>query len=156
MQTSETLFLGPAEIRVRLLRPSARLPLRATPGSVGYDLCAAIDSPVTIQPGETASISAGIAIELPGDASVAGLVFSRSGLGSRGIVIANGVGVIDADYRGECRSVLHNRSGAPYTVQPGDRVAQLLFVPVFTPRLVEADELSDTGRGAGGFGSTGR
>ncbi len=156
MQTSETLFLGPAEIRVRLLRPGARLPLRATPGSVGYDLCAAIDSPITIQSGETVSISVGIAIELPEDASVAGLVFSRSGLGSRGIVLANGVGVIDGDYRGECRAVLYNRSGAPYTVQPGDRVAQLLFVPVFTPRLVEADELSGTGRGAGGFGSTGR
>lgn len=157
MQKTETFSLGPAEIRVRLLRPNARLPERATNGSVGYDLCAAIDEPVTIQPGETVFIGSGIAIELPEDASVAGLVFARSGLGSKhGIVLANGVGVIDGDYRGECRSILYNRSKTPYTIQPGDRVAQLVFVPVLIPRLVEAAELSETGRGAGGYGSTGR
>ena len=114
MQKIETISLGPAEIRVRLLRPNARLPKRATGGSVGYDLCAAIDEPVTLQPGETAYIDSGIAIELPEDASVAGLVFARSGLGSKhGIILANGVGVIDGDYRGECRSILYNRSKTP-------------------------------------------
>lgn len=144
-------------IRVRLLRPDAKIPVRATSGSVGYDVFAAMDEPVSILPGETSVIGFGFAMELPEDASLAGLIFGRSGLGSKhGIAPANGVGVIDGDFRGECMVSLHNHSKTPYTVQPGDRVAQLVLVPVATPQFIEAAALSETQRGSGGWGSTGQ
>lgn len=131
-------------------------PSRATEGSAGLDLRACLDEPVVISPRQLVSIPTGIAIALPGPEHVA-LVFARSGLGIKhGISLSNGVGVIDSDYRGEIRVGLTNLSHIPYTVQPGDRIAQLVLTPVVTPELEIVAELEDTGRGTGGFGSTGR
>lgn len=131
-------------------------PSRATEGSAGLDLRACLDEPVTVAPRQLVSIPTGLAIGLPGPEYVA-LVFARSGLGIRhGISLSNGVGVIDSDYRGEIQVGLTNLSEVPYTIQPGDRVAQLLVMPVALPELEIVQELEDTGRGAGGFGSTGR
>lgn len=142
------------ELKVHLCRPEARLPQRQTAGSAGYDLSACIEQPCTIPPGGVALIPTGVAIELPGS-YLAGLVFGRSGLGVKhGIVPANGVGVIDSDYRGEISVGLRNQSAQPFTVQPGDRVAQLVLIPVYTPVLRQVEALGETQRGAGGFGST--
>ena len=132
------------------------LPSRGTSGSAGLDLRACLDEPVIISPRQLVSIPTGIAVALPGPEYVA-LVFARSGLGIKhGISLSNGVGVIDSDYRGEIRVGLTNLSHTPYTIQPGDRIAQLVVTPVMTPELEVVEELEDTGRGAGGFGSTGR
>ncbi len=144
-------------LRYQKLRPEAVVPLRATPGSAAMDLCAVCDAPgVTLPPMGRAVIPTGIAIELPGPETVA-LVFARSGLSNKhGLALANGVGVIDSDYRGEIHVGLVNLSDTPYTVRPGERIAQLAVVPVLLPQLVEAAALSPTARGTGGFGSTGR
>ena len=129
-------------------------PARATEGAAGMDLRACIDEPVVIEPGKIKSIPSGIAIELP--AGYAGFVFARSGLGIKhGITLPNCVGVIDSDYRGEIRVGLINLSDTPYTIHPGDRVAQLVVMPVASPTLIEG-EIGMTDRGANGFGSTGR
>ena len=120
------------------------------------DLCACTDAAVTLNAGERRLIPTGIAIALPSAEYVA-LVFARSGLGIRkGVCLSNGVGVIDSDYRGEIGVGLVNLGGEPYTVQPGDRIAQLMVVPVVQPTLTLTDDLDETERGAGGFGSTGR
>ena len=120
------------------------------------DLCACVDEAVTLAPGQRRGIPTGIAIALPSPDYVA-LVFARSGLGiKKGVCLSNGVGVIDSDYRGEIAVGLVNLSGEDYTVQPGDRIAQLMVTPVVRPVLVQAEELDETDRGAGGFGSTGR
>ena len=141
---------------IKRLSETAVLPARATGGSAGYDLCADIRSPVTILPGETQRLGSGIAIALPSKDYVA-LVFARSGLGiKKGIALSNGVGVIDSDYRGEVGMGLINLSDEPYTIQPGDRVAQMMISPVILPALRFVDELDETARGAGGLGSTGR
>ena len=130
------------------------MPQRQTPGSAGYDLAACIDEPVTIPAGGSALLPSGIAIELA-DSGYVGLVFGRSGLGIKhGIVPANAVGVIDSDYRGEICVGLHNQSAVPFTIHPGDRIAQLVLLPVFTPALREVASLTETERGSGGFGST--
>ena len=132
------------------------VPFYATPGSAAMDLCACVDEPVEIAPRALVSIPTGIAIALPSPAYVA-LVFARSGLGIKhGISLSNGVGVIDSDYRGEIRVGLTNLSDVPYTVQPGDRIAQLMVTPVVRPALVQVEELDETQRGTGGFGSTGK
>ena len=132
------------------------LPARATDGSAGLDLRACMDEAVTIAPRQLVRIPTGLAIALPGPEYVA-LIFARSGLGiQRGICLSNGVGVIDSDYRGELQVGLTNLSDTPYTVQPGDRIAQLVVMPVALPRLELVEELEETDRGAGGFGSTGR
>lgn len=132
------------------------LPSRATPGSAGLDLRACLDQAVTVSPRQLVRIPTGIAIALPGPEYVA-LVFARSGLGIKhGIALSNGVGVIDSDYRGEIQVGLTNLSHIPYTIQPGDRIAQLVLTPVVTPEVELVAELGETGRGAGGFGSTGR
>lgn len=143
------------KLQIKRLSPTARLPERATGDSVGYDLFADLTEPVTISPGETALIGTGIAAALhPG---TVGLVFARSGLGVRhGIVPANAVGVIDPDYRGEWKVGLYNHSQQPYTLQPGDRIAQLVITPVMLPELEAADSLPPSVRGNGGWGSTGR
>lgn len=142
------------QIKVKRLRENAVIPTYGTAFSAGADLYACLDQPITVAPGETTKIPTGLALELP--AQTAGLVFARSSLGTkRGLAPANKVGVIDPDYRGEVWVVLFNHSTLPQQINPGERVAQLLVVPVFTPGFVEADELSDTVRGAGGFGSTG-
>ena len=125
-------------------------------GAAAMDLCACVDAPVEVAPRALVSIPTGIAIALPSAEYVA-LVFARSGLGIKhGIALSNGVGVIDSDYRGEIRVGLTNLSDTPYTVQPGDRIAQLAVMPVVQAELERVDSLDDTGRGTGGFGSTGK
>ena len=142
-------------IKVKKLRPGAQLPTYGTAFSAGADLYACLEEPVTIAPGETKKIPTGLAMEIP--IGCAGLIYARSGLGTRqGLAPANKVGVVDSDYRGEFMVFLHNHSAETRTVSHGDRVAQLLVTPVFTPGFEEADELTDTARGAGGFGSTGK
>lgn len=128
----------------------------ATPGSAGLDLRACLaEDELVIAPGERAGIPAGIAVE-PLQPGVAGFVYSRSGLGAvKGLTVAQGVGVIDPDYRGELVTWLLNTSSAPITVKRGDRVAQLIFQPFARLEPAEARELSATERGTGGFGHTG-
>lgn len=143
-------------MNIKLMRPGAQIPTRATEGSAGYDLAAAIGESVTINPGESAKIPTGIAIELPSRELVA-LVYSRSGHGHKhGVKLANSVGVIDSDYRGEIIVALQNTSSQSYTVEPGERVAQMVITPVLLPELNVVEELDETGRGIGGMGSTGR
>lgn len=144
------------ELLIQKLDERAQLPVRSTPGSAGADLHALLDEPLTIPAGGRAVVPTGIAIGLPSPETV-GLVFARSGLAVKhGLTLSNGVGVIDSDYRGEIRVGLVNLSDQPYTIQPGERIAQLVVAPVCLPVLREVDRLEDTQRGAGGFGSTGR
>lgn len=143
------------KIKVKKLRENAKLPTYGTEFSAGADLYACLAEDVTILPGETKKIPTGLAMEIP--VGCAGLIYARSSLGTkRGLAPANKVGVVDSDYRGEFMIFLHNHGAEPQTIQHGDRVAQLLVTPVFTPGFVEAEDLSDTVRGAGGFGSTGK
>jgi|SRR5690606_923240 len=131
------------------------LPQSATAGSAGIDLAACLKEPVRLAPGERRLIPTGLAIELPG-ADVGAFLFARSGLAAKsGIHLANGVGVIDSDYRGEIKVALVNGGEEEFVVHPGDRIAQLLFLPVLTARLVVAENLSETDRGQGGFGHSG-
>ena len=142
-------------IHVKKLSPNAVLPTYGSAEAAGADLYACLDAPVTIKPGETAWIPTGLALEVP--KGCAGLVYARSSLGvKRGLAPANKVGVIDSDYRGEIRVVLLNHGKETQTVEHGERVAQFLITPVLTPAYEEVEELSDTQRGAGGFGSTGK
>ncbi len=143
-------------LKVKKLRPEAKVPMRATEGSAGMDLSACIEEAVTINPGDLKLIPTGIAIEIPSKDYVA-YIFARSGLGIKhGICLSNGVGVIDSDYRGEVCVGLCNVSSESYTIQPGERVAQMVISPVSLMPVHEVEELSDTERGAGGFGSTGK
>ena len=143
------------QLKIKKLRDSARIPCRATDGAAGMDLYACLDEPLTLAPGQLAVVPTGIAIELP-DNSCAAFLYARSGLGVKhGICLANGVGVIDSDYRGEICVGLCNVSGVPYVIEPDERIAQMVIAPVFTPDVTEVTELSGTTRGAGGFGSTG-
>ena len=131
------------------------LPYYATEGAAAVDLHACIDEAVTPPPGGRALLPTGLAAAIP--AGHVGLLAVRSSMGIRhGVTLSNGVGVIDSDYRGQVHVGLHNLSGEPYTVQPGDRVAQLMVVPVAAPEIEVVDALPETVRGAGGFGSTGR
>ncbi len=140
---------------VRRLKADAVLPARATQQSAGYDLCACISEPLPVPAGKTVLVPTGLAFALPEGS--AGFVYARSGLGVRhGLAPANCVGVIDADYRGEVLVGLHNHSGSDYTIKPGERIAQLVVAPVWTPPVEECAVLPETDRGAGGFGSTGR
>jgi dUTP pyrophosphatase len=142
-------------IKVKKLSPNAILPTYGSAEAAGADLYACLDAPVTIQPGETAWIPTGLALEVP--KGCAGLVYARSSLGvKRGLAPANKVGVIDSDYRGQIHVVLLNHGKTEQTIQHGERIAQFLITPVLTPDYEEAEELSDTDRGAGGFGSTGK
>ncbi len=144
------------KLKIKKIREGAKVPFRATEGSAGMDLSACIDQAVTIRPGELKLIPTGIAIELP-SANYVAYIFARSGLGIKhGICLSNGVGVIDSDYRGEVCVGLCNVSDKEYTIQPFERVAQLVVSPVSLMPVQEVTELSDTDRGAGGFGSTGR
>ena len=151
-----TTMPHPEEImRVRRVREGASLPQRATPGSAGLDLSACLPEPLVVPAGGRAMIPTGVAIALP-DPSFVALLFARSSLGMRrGLLLTNGVGVIDSDYRGELRVPMVNLSQEAYTIQPGERVAQLCIAPVWQAAFVQAETLSDTDRGAGGFGSTG-
>jgi dUTP pyrophosphatase len=140
-------------LRFRRLSAAARPPAQAHDGDAGYDLHAA--EAVTIAPGERASVGTGIAVAIP--AGQAGLVVPRSGLAARhGISVVNAPGLIDSGYRGELRVLLLNTDlSEAFAVEAGDRIAQLVLVDVGTPELEEVDELDETARGAGGFGSTG-
>ena len=143
------------EVKVKKLRDNARLPVYGTAWSAGADLGAWLDGAVTLEPGETRLISIGISMEIP--EGYAGLVFARSGLATkRSLAPANKVGVIDSDYRGEFFVPLHNHGAVPQTIEDGERIAQMILTPYLTAKFVEASELSDTVRGEGGFGSTGR
>jgi len=145
-----------AMLKVKKLRENAKMIKRATKGSAGMDLCACIDSPVTINPGEIKVIPTGLAIALESENYVA-YIFARSGLSIKhGITLANCVGVIDSDYRGELCVGLTNISKTPYTIECDERIAQLVISPVCICTPIEVEELDDTERGAGGFGSTGR
>jgi dUTP pyrophosphatase len=142
------------ELKFRLLEPGAQLPAQATPGDAGLDLRAA--EPASIGPSERAQIGTGVAVEIP--PGHAGLVLPRSGLALRhGISMVNAPGLIDSGYRGELRVLLLNTDREhAFDIEPGDRIAQLLVVPFAEAIPVEVAELSDTERGIGGFGSTGR
>ena len=143
------------KIRVKKLSPDATLPTYGSAEAAGADLYACLSELVTVEPGQTAWIPTGIALEVP--KGCAGLIYARSSMGTkRGLAPANKVGVIDSDYRGEIRVVLLNHSTQAQTVLPGERVAQLIITPVLTPGYEEVEELTDTDRGVGGFGSTGK
>ena len=145
--------MGP--IKVKKLRENAVLPTYGSAEAAGADLYACLESDVTIAPGKTVFIPTGLAMELP--KGCAGLIYARSGLAcKRGLAPANKVGVIDSDYRGEINVVLHNHGSKVQRLEPGERIAQLVIAPVFTPGFEVAEELEDTTRGEGGFGSTGR
>ncbi|MBQ8289235.1 MAG: dUTP diphosphatase [Clostridia bacterium] len=142
------------EIRIKKLNDTATLPTYGSAYAAGADLYALSDTDVTIEPGQTVLIHTGIALELP--IGYAGLIYARSGLASKkGLAPANKVGVIDCDYRGEVMVALHHHGTIAQTVSGGERIAQLVITPYITATFLEADELSDTARGAGGFGSTG-
>ncbi len=144
-----------SEIRVKKLSAKAMLPTYGSTEAAGADLYACLEQSVTIEPGETAWIPTGLALEVP--KGCAGLIYARSSMGvKRGLAPANKVGVIDSDYRGEIRVVLLNHGKEPQTVAHGERVAQMLITPVLTPAYAEVEELNDTQRGQGGFGSTGK
>ena len=141
------------KVRIKKLNENATIPTYGTSYSAGADLYT-IDGPVTIASHTTTLLHTGLAVEIPD--GYCGLIFARSGLASkRGLAPANKVGVIDADYRGEVMVALHNHTDIPQTVEQGERIAQLAIVPFLTADFELADELSDTVRGAGGFGSTG-
>ena len=144
------------QVKVKRLNDNAVLPKRATEGSAGADLYACINEPVTIAPGQLVKIPTGIAIELESN-ELAAFLFARSGLGVKhGITLSNSVGVVDSDYRGEVCVGLCNVSSEPYTIQPNERIAQMVIMPVACAEFIEVSELGDTSRGAGGFGSTGK
>lgn len=141
---------------IKRLDARATLPHYATPGSAGMDLTAVLDEPLTIAPGQLCRVPTGLAIALPDNRFVA-LVYARSGLASKhGITLSNAVGVVDSDYRGEIQVPLTNIAREPYTIHPGDRIAQLVLTPVAQAQIAEVDALPDSDRGTGGFGSTGR
>ncbi len=144
-----------AQVKIKRLNPEAVVPTYGSEYSAGADLYACEEEAVTINPGETRLIHTGISAEIP--EGFAGLIYARSGLATKkGLAPANKVGVVDADYRGEIMVALYNQSAAAQTVEKGERVAQLVITPFLKAEFLEADELSDTVRGAGGFGSTGR
>ena len=139
------------QIRFKKLRPDAILPKRATDGAAGFDLTAVSQ---TWKDGGKVHYDTGIAVEIP--AGYAGLVFQRSSVYKTGLSLCNAVGVIDADYRGSIQFVFRINYGGCSPYKPGDRIGQIVFVPVPAVELVEASELSETARGAGGYGSTGK
>lgn len=142
-------------IRVKILREGARLPSYGSAEAAGADLYACLSEAVTIAPGETVFLPTGIALEVP--KGCAGLVYARSGMAcKRGLAPANKVGVVDSDYRGEIMVALHNHGKVEQTVESGERIAQFVITPVLTPVYEMAENLSDTVRNDGGFGSTGK
>lgn len=143
------------KINVKLLREGAHMPTYGTSEAAGADLYACLEETATIHPGKTVKIPTGIALEVP--RGCAGLIYARSSMGAkRDLAPANKVGVIDSDYRGEILVVLHNHGSEIRQVEHGERIAQLLITPVYTPGFIQVEELSDTVRGEGGFGSTGK
>ncbi len=150
----------PLSIKIKLLDPrvgqTIELPQYATPGSAGLDLRVCIDEPIQIGPQETVLLPTGLAIHIA-DPYVAAVILPRSGLGHKhGIVLGNLVGLIDADYQGELKISCWNRNVEHFTVQPGERIAQLVFLPIIRAEFALVDSFSETSRGEGGFGSSGR
>lgn len=142
-------------IKVKKLRSNAVLPTYESEFAAGADLHACIDEAVTVESGQTQFIPTGLAMEIP--VGTVGLIYARSGLAcKKGLAPANKVGVIDSDYRGEFIVALHNQGSQSQIVSPGDRIAQLVIAPVFTPGFYEVKELTETDRSSGGFGSTGK
>ncbi len=142
-------------VRIKKLDERAVIPTYGTEYSAGADLYALTEEKVTIEPHKTVLIHTGVAVEIP--VGYCGLIFARSGLASkRGLAPANKVGVIDADYRGEVMVALHNHTDVAVSIERGERVAQLAIVPFLKAEFEIVDDLSDTERGAGGFGSTGK
>ena len=141
-------------VKIKKLNQNAKMPTYGSPYSAGADLYACIDNEITIAPNETVLVKTGLAMEL--SCGYVALIYARSGLASkRGLAPANKVGVVDCDYRGEIMVALHNHSNVPQTVAKDERIAQMVIAPYITAEFEEACELSDTVRGAGGFGSTG-
>ena len=142
-------------LKIKKLRENAKIPFRATTGSAGMDLYACIDEQITIKPHEISLIPTGIAIELE-SADYVAYIYARSGLAIKyGVAPANCVGVIDSDYRGEVCVGLINQTENDFVIEPCERIAQMVIMPVATARFTVVDELDVTERGAGGFGSTG-
>ena len=143
------------KINIKKLNENAVIPTYGSEFSAGADLYALLDAPVSFNPGETILIHTGIAMEIP--VGYAGLIYARSGLASKkGLAPANKVGVVDADYRGEIMVALHNHNTVPVSIAPGERIAQLVITPFLKGVFNPVDELSETVRGAGGIGSTGK
>ncbi|MFZ8886075.1 MAG: dUTP diphosphatase [Steroidobacteraceae bacterium] len=148
------------KLKVRVLDPrvgdSLPLPTHATPGSAGMDLRACIDAPLTLAPGQAELVPTGIAIHLD-DPGLAAMLLPRSGLGHKhGVVLGNLVGLIDSDYQGQLMVSAWNRGSAPYVIQPGERIAQMVIVPVVQAECVVVEDFAASERGEGGFGSSGR
>lgn len=142
-------------VNIKRIKPNAAIPTYGSINAAGADLYACVDSAVTVKASETVMIPTGISLELP--EGYAGLIYARSGLASKkGLAPANKVGVIDSDYRGEVMVALHNHSKVDAEIEPNERIAQLVITPYIMGIFNEVDELSETERGAGGFGSTGR
>lgn len=142
-------------IRVKKVREKAILPTYGSSGAAGADLYACLEEDLVIGPGGSAFVPTGLSMEIP--VNCAGLIYARSGLAcKRGLAPANKVGVVDSDYRGEFMVVLHNHGATEQIISHGERIAQLVITPVFTPNYEEVDALSDTARAGGGFGSTGK
>ena len=142
------------EVKVKKLHPKAVVPLYMTEHAAGMDLCAVVDEPFVLSPGERALLPTGLAMEIP--PGYEGQVRPRSGLALRkGIALVNSPGTIDADYRGEIGVIIINHGNEPVEIMPGDRIAQMIIAPVTRAILVEVDDLNDTGRNSGGFGHTG-
>lgn len=150
----EVKMMQKVEVKIKKISPNAVLPTYGTENAAGADLSACLFAPVTIDPGQTFVVKTGLTMEIP--EGYVGLIYARSGLATkRGLAPANKVGVIDSDYRGEIMVALYNQSELPQKIEPGERIAQLVIAPYLQGVFNEVDELSDTTRGAGGFGSTG-
>jgi dUTP pyrophosphatase len=142
-------------MNIKKLNNNARLPSYGSEFAAGADLYACLDEDVTIEPSQTLLIHTGLAMEIP--VGLVGLIYARSGLASKkGLAPANKVGVIDSDYRGEIMVALHNHGTIPQTISDGERIAQIVFAPYYAAEFSVVDELDDTTRGSGGFGSTGK
>lgn len=142
------------DVRIKKLNERAIVPTYGTPYAAGADLYACCDEKIIVEPSETVFVKTGISMEIP--TGLVGLIYARSGLAcKKGLAPANKVGVIDSDYRGEIMVAIHNHSKVTHEIEDGERVAQMVIAPYIVANYVEADELDDTTRGAGGFGSTG-
>ncbi|MCR5704498.1 MAG: dUTP diphosphatase [Eubacterium sp.] len=143
------------QVNIKKLKENATIPTYGSDYAAGADLYACLDDALTIKPGETVFVGTGVAMEIP--EGYAGLIYARSGLScKRGLAPANKVGVVDADYRGEITVALHNHGQEPQTIESNERIAQIVIAPFLKVDFQETDELSDTVRGTGGFGSTGK
>ena len=141
-------------VKIKKLSPNAIIPPYGTEFAAGADLYACTDESITINPGETQFIHTGLAMEIP--TGLVGLIYARSGMAcKKGVAPAKKVGVIDSDYRGEIIVALYNHASEPLTINHGERIAQMVYAPYYTATFVEAEELEDSVRGEGGFGSTG-